>query len=314
VQVVRGRTSRRTVLVSAFAMATSLAAANRPLPAGQTRRRLIGHTGITWGYSADNAPDAIRDVGALGFHGFESFGGVLESWQPRGGLGALLKAQQLPLISAYCPMILTDPAQRRQEVQKAIRWGRLIRDYGGRIAVIGPDNVNRQKFDFAALRDDIVATLTDIGLALSDLGITAALHQHTGSCIMTRDETWAVMESVSTRHVKLCPDTGELLAAGIDPLATIKHFGEIVAHVHIKDYNGGAHHDGYMPVGLGKVNVARIMDALEALPGNFMVMAELNPDIAANHDDPSTPQRAAAQARSAFEAMGYRFSGNGGVQ
>ncbi len=44
----------------------------------RTRRRLIGHTGITWGYSADNAPDAIRDVGTLGFHGFESFGSVLD--------------------------------------------------------------------------------------------------------------------------------------------------------------------------------------------------------------------------------------------
>jgi inosose dehydratase len=302
------RIGRRDLLTNALAMAT-LAASSRALPAVQSRRRLIGHTGITWGYSADNAPDAIRDVGALGFHGFESFGSVLESWQARGGLGALLKAQQLPLISAYCPMILTDPAQRRQEVQKAIRWGQLIRDNGGRIAVIGPDNVDRKRFDFAALRDDIVVTLTDIGLALSDLGIVAALHQHTGSCIMTRDETWAVMESVSTRHVKLCPDTGELLAAGIDPLATIKHFGEIVAHVHIKDYNGGSHHDGYTPVGLGRINVARIMDALEALPGNFMVMAELNPDVAGNRDDPSTPQHAAAQAKSAFAALGYQFRG-----
>jgi inosose dehydratase len=219
----------------------------------------------------------------------------------------VLKAQQLPLIGAYCPLILTDPAQRQQEVQKAVRWGRLIRDYGGRIAVIGPDNVDRQRFDFAARRADIVATLNDIGLALADIGITAALHQHTGSCITTRDETWAVMESVDTRHLKLCPDTGELLAAGIDPHAAIKHFGEIVAHVHIKDYDGGAHHDGYTPVGLGKVDIASIMDVLETLPGDFMVMVELNPDSAANRGDPATPQRAALQAKSVFAAMGYRF-------
>ncbi len=299
--------SRRVLLTNALAMAAMLAATGCAISPARNRRRLIGHTGITWGYSADNAPDAIRDVGALGFHGFESFGGVLETWQSRGGLDAQLKARQLPLIGAYCPMVLTDPAQRQQEVQKAVRWGRLIRHYDGRIAVIGPDNVDRQRFDFAALRSGIVATLNDIGLALADIGITAALHQHTGSCITTRDETWAVMESVDTRHMKLCPDTGELLSAGIDPLAAIRHFGEIVAHVHIKDYDGGAHHDGYTPVGLGKVDVVSIMELLETLPGDFMVMAELNPDSAANRADPSTPRRAALQSKSAFEAMGYQF-------
>lgn len=270
-------------------------------------RRRIGHTGITWGYSADNVPDAIRDVGALGFHGFESFGSVLEAWQARGGLRAQLEVQSLPLIGAYCPLMLSDPAQRQQEVQKAVRWGRLIRDYGGRIAVIGPDNVDRQRFDFFARRVDIITALNEIGRALADVGVTAALHQHTGSCITTRDETWAVMGGVDTRYVKLCPDTGELLAAGIDPLAFIRVFGELIAHVHIKDYDGGAKHDGYAPVGAGKVNVTAVMSALEALSGDFMVMAELNPDQPSNRADPTTPRRLAQQSKAAFETMGYRF-------
>jgi inosose dehydratase len=297
--------SRRSML--AGALATSVLAAAGCATSRTHKRRLIGHTGITWGYSADNAPNAIRDVGELGFHGFESFGSVLENWQARGGLAERLKAQQLPLIGAYCPLILTDVAKRQQEVQKAVRWGQLIRSYGGRIAVIGPDNVDRQRFDFATQRAGIIATLNDIGLALADIDITAAVHQHTGSCITTRDETWAVMESVNSRHVKLCPDTGELLAAGIDPLAAIQHFGEIIAHVHIKDYDGGTRHDGYTPVGAGKVDVARIMDALEALPGQFMIMAELNPDQPGNKADPATPRRAAQQSKAAFEGLSYHF-------
>lgn len=276
-------------------------------PAPPPRRRRIGHTGITWGYSPDNAPDAIRDVGGLGFHGFESFGSVLEAWQARGGLQQQLAAQRLPLIGAYCPLVLTDPAQRAQEVQKAVRWGGLIRQYGGSIAVIGPDNVDRQRFEFSAQRAAIIAALSDIGHALADIGITAALHQHTGSSVQTRDELWAVMESIDPRYLKLCPDTGELLAAGVDPLATIQHFGEIIAHVHIKDYNAGTLHDGYTPVGRGRVNVLAIMDALEALPGQFMVMAELNPDMPSNRADAATPRRAALASRSTFESLGYPF-------
>jgi inosose dehydratase len=299
-------TSRREVLTGALAAAASWAVADaRNAP--RKRYRRIGHTGITWGYSADDAPNAIRDVGELGYRGFESFGSVLEAWEARGGLQAQLEAQQLPLIGAYCPMNLTDPAKRAEEVRKVVRWGLLISNYGGSVAVIGPDNVDRQNFDFAAHLLDIVTTLNDIGLALTDIGITAALHPHTGSCIMTRDEIHAVMDSTNSRDVRLCPDTGELLAAGVDPLDTILHFRDLIAHVHVKDYDGGKHHDGFAPVGHGKLKVRAIMDALEELPGQFMVMAELNPDPAENKADPSTPRRAAEQSKATFEKLGYQF-------
>ena len=89
-----------------------MAVADASIAASPKRYRRIGHTGITWGYSADVAPNAIRDVGELGYRGFESFGSVLETWDARGGLQAQLEAQQLPLISAYCPLNLTDPAKR----------------------------------------------------------------------------------------------------------------------------------------------------------------------------------------------------------
>jgi inosose dehydratase len=300
-------TSRREVLSGGLAAASTWTVAGARNTVPRTRYRRIGHTGITWGYAPEDAPNAIRDVGELGFHGFESFGSVLESWESRGGLKALLDAQRLPLVGAYCPMNLTDPAQRADEVRKAVRWGLLISNYGGSVAVIGPDSVERQNFDFAAHRADIVTTLNDIGLALTDIGITAALHPHTGSCIMTRDEIWSVMESANARDVRLCPDTGELLAAGVDPLQTIRHFGELIAHVHVKDYDGGRHHEGFAPVGRGKLKAGAIMDALEELPGQFMVMAELNPDADENKADPATARRAAAQAKSSFESLGYRF-------
>jgi len=301
--------NRRQFVAGALALGalTGCAGAGTASSSAAPRRR-IGHTGITWGYSPDDVTAAIRDVGALHYQGFESFGSVLESWQPRGGMHEMLRAQHLALVGAYCPMVLTNAARRRDEVQKAVRWGRLIRDHGGTIAVIGPDNVDRTRFDFAARRADIITALDDIGRALADIGITAAVHQHTGSCITTREETWSVMENVDSRYVKLCPDTGELLAAGIEPLEVIRHFGGIIAHVHIKDFDGGTRHDGYAPVGRGRLDLAPIMTALEKLPGEFMVMAELNPDQASNRADPYAPYRAALQSRSAFAALGYSFA------
>lgn len=303
-------TNRRNLLANAIAAAATLAVAPRALSRedmARPRLRKIGHTGITWGYSADDAPNAIRDIGALGFRGFESFGGVLEAWQERGGLQGLLQDHQLPLVAAYCPFNLTDPAKRSEEVVKAVRWGTLISSYGGHVAVIGPDNVDRKTFDFAAHRTDILTALNNIGAVMTSAGLKAAVHPHTGSCIQTRDEIWDVMESSNARDVYLCPDTGELLASGVDPLTTIKNFADKVAHVHIKDYRGGKQHDGYTPVGKGKLDLAPIMDVLEDLPAGFMVMAELNPDPDRNKADPATPRRAAEQSKSAFAALGYKF-------
>jgi inosose dehydratase len=305
--------NRRNLLTSAIATAATLAVAPAAISAEKSiakpRLRKIGHTGITWGYSADDAPNAIRDVGELGYRGFESFGGVLEAWEAKGGLQQLLENQQLPLVSAYCPMNLTDPAKRSEEILKAVRWGALIANYGGHVAVIGPDNVDRKAFDFGAHRADIITALNNIGQVMTDAGIKAALHPHTGSCIQTRDEIWDVMESTNARDVMLCPDTGELLAAGVDPLTTIRHFGDKVAHVHIKDYKGGKQHDGYVPVGKGRLDLPPIVDALEDLPAGFMVMAELNPDPEENKADPTAARRAAEQSKAAFEALGYKFRG-----
>jgi inosose dehydratase len=63
-------------------------------------------------------------------------------------------------------------------------------------------------YDFKAHKDDIVATLNEVGKAVTDMGLTPVLHQHTGTCVETRDETYAVMEAVDTRVMKFGPDIG----------------------------------------------------------------------------------------------------------
>src|SRR5262245_16704443 len=86
------------------------------------RKLKIGHTGITWGFKPEDAARAIPDVGSLGYLGYESFGEVLEAWEPKGGLKAVLDANQVPLISAYCNVNLTDPLKRSDEIAKIVRW------------------------------------------------------------------------------------------------------------------------------------------------------------------------------------------------
>src|SRR5882672_8604443 len=97
----------RRVSAMGLALANPARALVRP-----ARRFRVGHTGITWGYAPPNAEQAIADVGSLGYDAFESFGSVLDYWNPRGGLKRLLDVAQLQLRSAYCPFELTDSGKR----------------------------------------------------------------------------------------------------------------------------------------------------------------------------------------------------------
>ncbi len=83
--------------------------------------------------------------------------------------------------------------------------------------VVGPNGVHRSSYDFKAHKDDIVTTLNELGKAVVDVGLTAVLRQHTGTCVETRDETYAVMAAVDTRVMKFGPDIGQLQKGLSDP-------------------------------------------------------------------------------------------------
>jgi inosose dehydratase len=267
------------------------------------KRLKVGHTGITWGFKPADAEQAIKDVASLGFHGYESFGNVLEAWEQQGGLKRILDANRLPLHSAYCPVNLTDPAKRRDEVEKLVRWARLIRGCGGSVAVIGPNNVKRAEYRFEDHKVDIVGALNDMGKAIADIGIVGVLHQHTDTCVETRDETYAVMESVDTRYVKFGPDVGQLEKGGSDPVRVVKDFLPVVHHVHMKDFDGGEHYLGYCPLGKGRVDIAAIAGLLDSSGNDLMIMCELDPSAG----QPLPPLEAARINKAAMAALGYTF-------
>jgi inosose dehydratase len=228
---------------------------------------------------------------------------VLEAWESRGGLNTLLDSAKLPLRSAYCPVNLIDPAMRGAEVEKIVRWGRLIRKCGGSVAVIGPNNVKRPDYDFPAHKTHIVEALNDMGKALGDIGVVGVLHQHTGTCVETRDETYAVVEAMDTRVVKFGPDVGQLQKGGSDPVKVVKDFLSVIRHVHLKDYDGGNAYLGYCPLGQGKVDVKAVVDALESSGNDLMIMAELDP----SQGMPLAPLEAARANKACLQKLGYEF-------
>jgi inosose dehydratase len=264
-------------------------------PPGYAIRKLIlqvGHTGLTWiplGGASSGPPPAInpmvdpqyveaaiRDISGLGFKGIELFGNQLEAMEAHGGVGAPLEKYNLPLISAYCGTNLSDPGRRKDAIAKTLEWAGLVKKYNGRVVVVGPNSVPRNSYDFKAHKDDIVTTLNELGKEVMDVGLTAVLHQHTGTCVETRDETYAVMEAVDTRVMKFGPDIGQLQKGGSDPVQVVKDFLPLVQHMHLKDYVGGPDYLGYCPLGRGKVDIPAILSMMNGRRTAGLVMVELD--------------------------------------
>jgi inosose dehydratase len=293
-------------------LSLGLLGAALPVAAQRPRNVRVGHTGITWPWG--NAPgpgpsqladanaiqQVVTDLSALGFQGLELFGWQIEGMEAHGGLGPLLERHKLPLISSYSGMNLTDAAQRKASIDRTVVTAKLVKKYGGTVIVIGPNGVRRDAFDFAANKSSIVEALNEGARAIVDVGLTPVLHQHTGTCIETRDETYAVMEAVDTRYLKFGPDIGQLQKGGADPVKVVKDFLSIVHHMHLKDFSGGDAFLGYCPLGQGKVDLPAILTMMDGKKLDGMVMVELD----SSPNMPMTPKETATIAKAYLSKQG----------
>ena len=298
----------RSITRRAFAIRSALGLAATAIPGAlhsqEIRTIPIGYTGITWPNA--QVEDAIAALGKLGFYGFETFGDVLNTWEAKGGLEHALEGNHLPLISAYCTLNLTDSTRRTDEIKKAVAWAKLIRKYKGRIFVLGPNPVPRSSYSFRENKANIVSTLNEAAKAITDEGVTPVLHQHTGTCVESRDETYATLEAVDTRHLKFGPDVGQLTKGGSDAVEVVKHFLPLVQHMHLKDFSGTDDHLlGYCPLGQGRVDVPAILNLMSGRKISGMVMVELDNDP--KNPSPTPPSELAAASQRYLKKIGVRL-------
>jgi inosose dehydratase len=298
--------NRRTFSKTMAMAVASGALAPQDLWAAQTRKLKIGITGLIFRATPgepQNLEQALKDMSELGYHSFETWGSVLEHHDKAGTLGAMIQKYGIPLRSAFMGVNVHDPSALKDSVAQVVRWGQVLKKHGGTFAVVNAGGVKREAFSFTEARPHIVTGLNEHGKALADIGLAAGLHQHTGSAVDTPDEVYAVMEAVDTKVMKFAPDTGQLQKAGGDAAKMVQDFKSIVAHMHLKDYKGWEHFQGYSPLGEGKVDLKSILETMEATNPNANIMHEL--DGSANA--PYTPRETAARSKAYLQTLGYEF-------
>jgi len=273
-----------------------------------TRKLKIGQTCITWGTFPRPDADAtlepaLKDISAEGFWSFETFPEVLDSWDQKGLLTPLIEKYHVPLRSGYITPNLLDPSIRKDEIARIVRLSKVVKKFNGTFIVLAPNSVKRNTYDFKEHRTDIVSALNDYAAAVTDLGLGTGLHQHTGTCIETRDEVYAVMNAVNTNNLKFAPDVGQLQKGGADAAKVVKDFLPLLKHMHLKDYKGWEYYSGYCPLGMGTVDIKAILDMSESGGQNPDILVELDP----SKDGPMTPLETVQTTKTYLQKLGYAF-------
>ena len=194
-----------------------------------------------------------------------------------------------------------NPAARKDDIATIVRWAKILKKHGASFMVVAVRGTKREGYDFAAHRANIVSALNDYGKALADLGVGSGLHQHTNTPIETRDEVYAVMESVDTKVFKFAPDVGQLQKGGADAAKVVKDFASITVHMHLKDFVNGPHMGGYSPLGIGKVDLKSILETMEQANPKANIMHELD----GSRDMPYTARQTAEISKWYLQKLGY---------
>jgi inosose dehydratase len=289
-----------------FSKAVVGAAAVPALWSAESKKIKIGYTALTWNAAPrtpENLESALKDMSELGFYSFETFAEALDVLDAKGTLADLIAKYKVPLTSGYFTVNVIDPAQRKDNLEKAVKLAKVIKKYNGTFMVIAPNGVKRQEYKFDEHRDNIVSSLNEYAKAISDTGLSTGLHQHTGTAVESRDETYYVMEHADTRYLKFAPDVGQLQKGGADAAKVVKDFLPILRHMHLKDYVGGEYFGGYCPLGQGKVDIAGILETLEknGKPVNVMVELDRAPTT------PITARETAETTKAYLVKLGYKF-------
>ncbi len=291
------RTFTKTIL-------TGIGAAALPaFPEAQAKRLKIGITMLIWGAvprTPENLEPALRDASQLGYHSFETFASILEDYDKKGTLQALLDKYPIPLRSAYVTVNVTDPAQRKDQIAMLQRYATVLKKYGGSYLVQSA-NGPRTGYVFAEHKANIIAALNEYGKAVTDMGLRTGLHQHTGTAVETREETYEVMNAVDTRYMHFAPDIGQAQKGGTNAAQLVKDFAKIIDHMHLKDFVGGEHMGGYCPLGEGKVDLKSVLETMEQANPNANIMHEL--DGSANM--PYTARQTAEISKKYVQSLGY---------
>jgi inosose dehydratase len=195
-------------------------------------------------------------------------------------LQGYLETRGLRVVGGWVPVTMARQDMFEAQLDYLRRTCHQFQRAGAEVLILGPmSHLNGYDVRIGLTTEGWNTFFANLSTAMKiaqSYGLTTSLHQHMGTAIETNADLQRVLDNTD---VKLCVDTGHLLAAGIDPVTLIKRSPERVAHVHLKDISNTlagrirrgelpfrqAVLDGlFRPLGQGDVDLPGVINTLEA--------------------------------------------------
>ena len=179
------------------------------------------------------------------------------------------------------------PGQRyRAPYLTVMDWGHDARD----LAAGHTDRARRlADGDWARMMSHIRA----ISANAARHGVRAVVHPHAGGHIEFADELAALVRDIPADVAGLCLDTGHLAYSGMDPVATLRRYGDRLDYIHFKDIDPAVYRrvmgervrffeacaQGVMcPIGHGSIDYAAIHSLLDQMGYGGVITIEQERD------------------------------------
>lgn len=220
---------------------------------------------VAWPSTRAGLPAAAR----LGFRSAEVFALALWANDPA-DIDAWLSEHGMTLSAVFLDLP-EDPADAAAAAGRAAASAALFGVTRLIVTANGPD------FGRAA------ATVVAAAEACTAAGARLCIHPHQNTAVETAAQAAAVLDATDPEHVWVCVDTGQLLAAGDDPVAFITTAAPRLAAVHLKDVDAGGR---LVAAGTGRLPLARTLDAIDAAVAAGAPLRHLTIEVE-GYDDPA---------------------------
>ena len=246
---------------------------------------VVGHpAGVTsvkdlYYLTPGSTEEALRDISASGYEGFELFDGNLMQYEGReDDLRGLSDELGLKLVGVYSGANFIYGEILEDELARIETSARLAARFRAEHLVVGGGAVRA-----SGTRDEdyrlLGAGLERVVTLASDTGLVPSFHPHLGTCVESPEQ---IAKTFEYTGINFCPDTAHLAAGGGDPAELISTYGDRIRYVHFKDYANGE----FLPLGRGELDFGRMLEELKKHSYDGWIAVELDA-----YDDPKEGAR-----------------------
>lgn len=197
----------------------------------------------------------IEIAARAGFDGFSPSHGWMGDLFDADRLERALKDAGLDLAAIALVLSWNLPEETARERAEADATIALLKRFPG--ATLCTVQMPEGRHDLEARQANLVANLNAVSRRAAKAGVPASFHPNSphSSTNRTASDYRAILERLDTSVTGWTPDVGHIANGGMDPLATMRQYADLINLVHYKDWNGQPE---FALMGEGKVDLVGI--------------------------------------------------------